>query len=61
MRLMNKGEGRRRNLFTKHYRGNLIWMKLGILRVEVAEDEVDVVEEMLKIAQIKLGSRIGMA
>jgi len=36
-------------------------MKLGILRVEVAEDEVDVVEEMLKIAQIKLGSRIGMA
>jgi len=52
----------------KHYKHNLIWMKLGILKDEVievedevAEVEMDVKKVMLKRAWIKPSSRIGMA
>jgi len=46
----------------KHYRRNLIWMKLGILRVEVlkVEDQVDMIEMMLKMTWIRPGYRTVM-
>jgi len=55
------------NRVIKHYKRNLIWMKLGIPRAEVleeedevAKDEVDVTKMMLKTTLIKPGNKICM-